>query len=198
MRLMPRSVRARVTAIFVLGAAATLALCLALLYLTLAGELRAALDEDLVGRSDDLSAALRAGDMGAIARDPLAQVYGVDGAVLAGSSALGDRRLLTVDAAREVKGQVLLTRSLPLGSNAKTTPVLLLARRIAPDGGVLAVGVSEAPVHAARQRLLGVLLVAAPLSRSAAQTAGTVAGLSTPPPLSGWIAGGRWCCRTLR
>ena len=72
MRLTPRSVRARVTAVFVLGAAATLALCLTLLYLTLARELQAALAEDLVGRGDDLSAALSGGDIGAVARDPLA------------------------------------------------------------------------------------------------------------------------------
>ena len=172
MRLTPRSVRARVTAVFVLGAAATLALCLTLLYLTLARELQAALAEDLVGRGDDLSAALSGGDIGAVARDPLAQVYGVDGAVLAGSSSLGGRRLLPVGAVRGVTGQVLVTRSVPLGSNGRTTQVQVLARRIAPDGGVLAVGVSESPVHAARQRLIVVLLVAAPLLVAALAAAG--------------------------
>ena len=172
MRLTPRSVRARVTAVFVLGAAATLALCLTLLYLTLARELQAALAEDLVGRGDDLSAALSGGDIGAVARDPLAQVYGVDGAVLAGSSSLGGRRLLPVEAVRGVTGQVLVTRSVPLGSNGRTTQVQVLARRIAPDEGVLAVGVSESPVHAARQRLIVVLLVAAPLLVAALAAAG--------------------------
>jgi two-component system, OmpR family, sensor kinase len=165
MRLRPRSVRARVTLVSTIGAAAALGLCLALLYATLDRQLTAALDADLAARSDDLVAALggnELNDLGVVARDPLAQLYATNGTVLAGSPSLGDRRLLPADQVRRAGAHTIETRWLPLGRAAAYGAVRVLSRRL---GGarVLSVGVSAEPLRHARQRLLGVLLVAAPV-----------------------------------
>jgi signal transduction histidine kinase len=146
---------------FTVGSAAALALCLVLLYVTLARQLTAALDADLTGRGDDLAAAIRAGDLHVVGQDPLAQLYAADGAVLAGSPSLGERRLLAVAEIRGLDAQTLRTRSLPLGRGGTPTAVRVLSRRL-DDGRVLAVAVSAEPLRDARQRLLAVLLIAAP------------------------------------
>src|SRR5688500_15003555 len=112
MRLMPRSLRARVTLVFTLGAAAVLGLCLALLYVTLDAQLTTALDEDLQARSGDLAAALRTTDAAVVARDPLAQLYAVDGTVLAGSPSLAGHRLLSAEDVRGLQGEAYQSRSL--------------------------------------------------------------------------------------
>jgi two-component system OmpR family sensor kinase len=169
MRLMPRSLRARVTLVFTVGAAAVLALCLALLYVALDRQLTAALDADLQARSGDLAAALRAGDTRVVARDPLAQLYAADGTVLVGSPSLGGRRLLSADQVRGLQRETQQTLSLPPGSD--TEAVRVLSRRLDPPG-VLAVGVSAEPLQAARERLLAVLLLAAPLLIGVLATAG--------------------------
>jgi two-component system, OmpR family, sensor kinase len=162
MRLVPRSIRARITLVFIAGAAAVLGLCLALLYVALDRQLTDALDADLHARSGDLAAAVRSGDLAVITRDPLAQLYGADGRVLTGSPALGQRRLLAAEDVRRLGGETLATRSLRSGDDAVPDSVRLLAQRL--DGSrVLAVAVSAEPLRDARQRLLGVLLLAAPL-----------------------------------
>ena len=159
---MPRSVRARVTLVFTLGVAAVLGLCLILLYVALDRQLTAALDADLSGRSDHLIAALDAGDLRAVARDPLAQLYGADGTVLASSPSLEDRRLLPADGVRRLDTQTLETRTLPPRRAGGPAAVRMLSRRL-KDARVLSVGVSAEPLHDARQQLLGVLLLAAPV-----------------------------------
>ena len=161
---MPRSIRARVTLVSTIGAAAALGLCLALLYITLDRQLTAALDAGLVARSDDLVAALGAADLGVVSRDPLAQLYTSTGTVLASSPSLADRRLLPAELVRRTGAQTLQTRWQPsprAGPTGAAWPVRVLSRRF--DGQVLSVGVSVEPLRDAQQRLLAVLLVAAPV-----------------------------------
>ena len=159
---------------FTIGAAAALGLCLALLYFALGRQLTTALDSDVHSRGADLVAAVRAGDAGVVARDPLAQLYAADGAVLASSPSLGERRLLTSD---EVRGLGVATsetiETQMISSNGEGTPaeVRLLVLPV-DEGRVLAVGVSAGPLQDARRRLLMVLLVAAPLLLAALGTGG--------------------------
>lgn len=163
-RLLPRSLRARVTLVFALGAAAAVGLCLALLYVALDRQLTAALDADLRDRGGDLVAAVRAGDVDVVASDPLAQLYAADGRVLAGSAALGEGRLLSPDEVRTPDRDPVGTIEARTLSSSGPAPesVRLLALRVDADR-VLGVGVSASPLQGARQRLLVVLLVAAPL-----------------------------------
>jgi signal transduction histidine kinase len=171
MRLTPRSLRARVTLLFTLGAAVALSLCLALLYVTLDRQLTTALDDDLRARSGDLAAALRTGDTSVVGRDPLAQVYAADGTVLASSPSLAGHRLLTADEVRNVRQVTVQARPVALGRRAATTTVRLLSQPVEPPG-VLVVAVSAEPSQAARERLLAVLLIAAPLLVAALGAAG--------------------------
>jgi signal transduction histidine kinase len=173
-RLLPRSLRARVTLVFCVGAGAALGLCLALLFVAMDRQLTASLDSDLRSRGADLVAAVNAGDTGVVDRDPLAQLYAADGGVIAGSPSLRERRLLAVDEVRGVGADApapIETRTLPSGGGVAPTEVRLLALPV--DGGrVLGVGVSVGPLQDARQRLLVVLLVAAPLLLAALGTGG--------------------------
>jgi len=157
----PHSLRARVTAIFMLGGAIALSVCLVLLYVALDRQLSATLDEDLSGRGTDLAAALAAGDADVVARDPMAQLYTADGRLLTGSTALRDQRLLGATEVRAVRRSDTITRTLPIGSGGRSQDVRLLSRRLGSDR-VLTVGVSAEPLLQARQRLLTVLLVAGP------------------------------------
>ena len=117
---MPRSLRARVTVIFVLGGAIALVLSLTLLYVALDRQLVAALDADLAGRSTDLAAALAAGDADVVARDPLAQLYTADGRLLTGSTALDDLRLLPAGEVRGIQSRIVVTQRVPLASGPRT------------------------------------------------------------------------------
>jgi two-component system OmpR family sensor kinase len=170
-RLGPRSLRTRVTLLFTIGAAAALGLCLALLYVALDRQLTAALDADLRSRGADLAAAVQAGDDGVVARDPLAQLYATDGAVLTGSPSLGVRRLLAANEVRGLPPATIETRTISSGGGAAPADVRLLALPV-DEGRVLAVGVSARPLQEARRRLLLVLLVAAPLLLAALGTGG--------------------------
>lgn len=163
MRLVPRSLRGRLTLVFTVGAAIVLALCLALLYISLDRQLSSALDQDLSTRSGDLSAALQAGgDSAVVARDPLAQLYAADGALVASSPSLGERRLLSADDVTHLQRETPETRSVQLHDDAVPMQVRLLPRRL-ESGQVLVVGVSGEPLRAARERLVAVLVLAAPI-----------------------------------
>lgn len=162
MRLLPRSLRSRVILVFTVGAAVVLSVCMALLYVALDNQLTSALDEDLSSRSSDISAALRAGDTGVVARDPMAQLYASDSTLLAGSASLGTTRLFSAADVRDLRREVAETRSIPIGGEAERSKVRILPRRLG-SGEVLVVGVSAEPLQAARERLVAVLLVAAPL-----------------------------------
>src|ERR1700754_4997950 len=128
-------------------------------------QLGASLDADLRSRGVDLSDAVRTADVSVVGRDPMAQLYTADGTLIAGSPALGDRRLMSVDEVRALDGDAIATIELPIPTptgEVASVPVERLAQRVDPDR-VLSVGVSAAPLQDARQRLLVVLLVAAPL-----------------------------------
>ena len=170
------------TLVFTVGAAAALGLCLALLYVALDRQLTAALDADLRSRGADLVAAVRAGDAGVVARDPLAQLYAADGAVLTGSPSLREHRLLAAD---EVRGlgidtpETIETRTLSSNGGAAPAEVRLLSLPV-DTGRVLAVGVSAGSLQDARQRLLMVLLC-----RSALLAALGTGGCSSSAPPCG-------------
>ncbi len=171
MRLGPRSLRARLTLVVTLGAAAALGLALALLYAALNRQLATTLDRDLTTRAGDLAAAVRTGDTSSVARDPLAQLYAADGTLLAGSPVLVDRRLLPADDVRSLEGDTLRTRTLPEQGEAAPLTARVFTQRL-DDGRVLSVGVSAQPLEKARQGLLQVLLIAAPVLLGALAAAG--------------------------
>ncbi|OLT09222.1 two-component sensor histidine kinase [Pseudonocardia sp. CNS-004] len=171
MRLVPRSLRVRLVVVFAIGASVALTFGLVLLYLLLDRQLSGVLDADLARRSDDLAAAVVAGDADVVRADPLAQLYAADGSLLAGSPVMGDRPLLDAGQVRGVRGAELTTATLPLAPGATPAQVRLLSLRIA-DGRVLVVGVPAGAVQAARDQLLVVLLVAAPLLVGLVSTAG--------------------------
>ncbi|SFL57202.1 sensor histidine kinase [Geodermatophilus ruber] len=171
MRLGPRSLRARLTLVVTLGAAAAVGLALALLYITLDRQLATTLDRDLTARGNDLAAAVAAGGADAVARDPLAQLYAADGALLAGSPSLGERRLLAAGEVRHLDTDRLETRILPARGGAAEVVARVLSQPL-DDARVLSVGVSVEPLRQARQGLLQVLLLAAPLLLAAVAGAG--------------------------
>ncbi|GAB2808917.1 ATP-binding protein [Actinoallomurus bryophytorum] len=159
MRPVPGSLRARLLLVSTLGASAALVLSLILLYLMLVRQLNTALDDDLAQRGHDLATATTQGDLGAVQRDPLAQLYAGDGTLIGGSPSLARVRLLSVPEVRSLTGSELTHRSLPQARGDE--PARQLSRRI-PHGRVLAVAVSTRTVQAARERLAVVLFLAAP------------------------------------
>ncbi|MQA78787.1 MAG: HAMP domain-containing protein [Streptosporangiales bacterium] len=162
MRLLPRSLRARLVVGFACGASAAVVLCLVLLYVLLDRQLGAALDAGLANRATDLTATANTGDLTVIRRDALAQLYAPDGSIVASSTSLSGSRLLDTGQVRAVDGRTFLTRRLTLGPGQQAEPVRLLSQRL-PAGRVLSVAASAEPIEAARGRLLVVLLLAAPL-----------------------------------
>ncbi|MFI7700106.1 sensor histidine kinase [Nonomuraea sp. NPDC049480] len=163
MRLLPGSMRARVTLVTAAGAVCALVVCLALLYAALDRQLQAAIDDGLAVRAGDLAVALENDDVAALIDDPMAQLYGRGGEVTAGSTSLEGRRLLTTEQVHQVGDITLSTRTLPIGDGGAEISVRLLSERLEPGGGVLTVGVSAEPIQAAKDRLAIVLFLAAPL-----------------------------------
>jgi hypothetical protein len=149
-----------VTVAFTVGAAVVLGLCLAVLYLTLNRQFAVAFDADLAARADDLASAVRAGDGAVVSRDPLAQLYGPDGAVIEGSPALSGSRLLSPSEVGRADGRTLRTE--PVADIAGVPRVRVLSERLA-DGHMLAVGVATGPLDEVRRLLLQVVLLAAPV-----------------------------------
>jgi two-component system OmpR family sensor kinase len=158
--LAPRSVRGRITLAFTMGAAVVLALCLAVLYLTLDRQFSVAFDADLAARADDLVSAVQAGDRSIVAEDPLAQLYGRDGAVIDGSPVLSGTRLLSPAEVARAGGRALRTE--PVDDVAGVPRARVLSEPL-PDGRVLAVAVATGPLDEVRRLLLQVVLLAAPV-----------------------------------
>lgn len=163
-----RSLRARVSLIFILGTTAAVAVVLVVFYAVLDTQLKHAQEEGLSVRSDILSAAIRAGDMDVIERDPLAQYYGPRGDVVESSYSLGDRRLLSVVEARRLESRGS-DHELDLETSGDSAVRLL---SVPLNDGLLTVGVSADPVVTARARLIEVLSVAAPLLMTVVAVAG--------------------------
>jgi two-component system, OmpR family, sensor kinase len=162
MRLMPRSLRARLVVLFAVGTLVVLILSLALLYVALSRQLSAALDADLNTRSNDILAALRTGDLSAVSVDPMAQVYDGNGTVAFSSTGLGVR-LLDDAQVRAVHGTDAASRTLPLGYHGADVRVRLLSRQVGLSGDVLTVGQPSGAFEHAGSRQLTVLAAAAPL-----------------------------------
>jgi len=131
-RLLPRSLRARLVVLFTVGTTVVLLASLALLYAALDKQLRDAVDADLAGRSNDLTAAVRTGDISAVSDDLMAQLYSADGGVLASSASVATRRLLSTGQVGAVRSTGFASRSLPLGHLGQSVRVRLLTRR-SPD-----------------------------------------------------------------
>lgn len=200
-RWYPQTLRSRVTAVVVAGAAVLLTVALGLLYLTLNAEVHAAVDDGLRARLQDLSA-LSSTSPRSIA-DPYAQVVNRQGDVIAASATAPATLILTADeltAAR--RGLVLVDRSAP----GLPEPARLAARAVPGTDRVVIAGTSLTVVDATTDRLLlglGVALVGliglltvivrwainvslrpvVALSRRAARisTAGSTARLPHPP-----------------
>ncbi|MGQ0842921.1 MAG: sensor histidine kinase [Sporichthyaceae bacterium] len=145
------------------GAATTVALlaAFALFYVLLDKQLTQAQERGLEVRANYLAAAVKAGNLQAVQRDPLAQLYGPAGEVLAESTSLSGRRLLGVaEAVRaERRGS---TRPVNLESSGDA-PVRLRSQPLGPGLGLLTVGVSAEPVERGHDRLVKLVLIAGPL-----------------------------------
>jgi two-component system, OmpR family, sensor kinase len=170
-RLAPRSLRFRLTAIFTLGAAVVVAVALALLYVSLDRQLATTLDVDLRARAGDVAEAVLSGNVEVVSGDPMCQLYSADGTLVASSPSLDGRRLLPAEDVRGLGADRLDTRTVPAGANSETLAVRVFSTRLS-DERVLSVGVSTDPLDDARQGLLQVLLLAAPLLLAVLAAAG--------------------------
>jgi two-component system OmpR family sensor kinase len=171
-RVVPRSVRTRLVLFFSVGTALVLLACLLVLHEALDRQLDSALANDLSGRYDDLSAAVEAHDLRAVADDPLAQVYAADGTLMASSRGIRDRRLLTMAQVTAVTHEQRTSAVLPVGVQRTETEVRMLSGR--SSDYVLAVAAPSDVVDSAGGRQLVVLALAAPL---------LIAGLAA----AGWV-----------
>lgn len=155
------SLTTRVVATFGLAASVVLLVAFVLFSAMLDRQLSQSQERGLQVRTNYLSAAIRAGDVQAVTRDPLAQFYGPRGEVIAGSTALADRRLLSVEEAirAEERGT---TREVNL-ETAGSGPIRLRSEPLGPDLGLLVVGVSAEPVRQAHDRLVLLTAIAGPL-----------------------------------
>ncbi|HEX3826250.1 MAG TPA: ATP-binding protein [Sporichthyaceae bacterium] len=161
MKLRPRSLTARITVTFGLAVSAALFVVFTIFYVVLDHELTSAQERGLQIRAGYLAAALRSGSLDTVTHDPLAQYYDPSGNVLVSSTALAGRRLLNVDEARLLESRGI-TRNLDLETSGNG-PVRLLTRPLGGGLGLLAVGVSAEPVVNAQDRLIEIILIAAPL-----------------------------------
>jgi two-component system OmpR family sensor kinase len=163
-----RSLRARVSLIFILGTSVAVSVVLVVFYAVLDTQLKHAQEHGLDVRSDNLAAAIRSNEMDVVQRDPLAQYYGPQGDVLESSYSLGGRRLLGLAEARRLEARGS-DHELDLEITGDSAVRLL---SVPVNGGLLTVGVSADPVVKARARLVEVLTVAAPLLMTVVAFAG--------------------------
>jgi signal transduction histidine kinase len=149
-RLRPATLRGRITVAYAGGVVLVVAAATVLGYLLVAGQLRAAVIDDLEIRLGDLRGA-PAGDVGA---DPYAQLLRA-GRVLAHSTAAPDGPVLDADElTRALRGEVVVSRVPGLRGDA------LLAVERRPNGDLLVVGASLAPIQRALDQVLVGLLAA--------------------------------------
>ncbi|GAA4451527.1 hypothetical protein GCM10023170_038890 [Phytohabitans houttuyneae] len=148
--------RGRLVAAYAIGLAVVVAVVLGAGYLALAAQLRAASAGELSVRLDDVSAAVEAGDVRPVERDPYAQVISGD-TVGARSAATPTTPVLSPrEQVVAGHGRMVERRSAGLRGTA------LLAGRRLPDGRLLVVGTSLATVDDAARRVLVGLAVLGP------------------------------------
>ncbi|GAA2905524.1 two-component sensor histidine kinase [Actinoplanes cyaneus] len=162
-RLIPASLRARLALVFGVGTSMVVLLALSLLYLVLDHQLDAAVDQDLAARSDDLVAAVRTHDLGAVHGDPMAQLYGPDGTPIATAAAIRGRVLLTPTQVRAVHRTTFGDGTLPPRDTGGPMPLRLLSRPVGDSGQVLTVALPLSAIDRAGSRQLIVLAIATPL-----------------------------------
>jgi signal transduction histidine kinase len=167
LRLLPPSLRARLIVLFAAGTTIVLLGSLALLYAVLARQTGDAVDAELAGRSRDLAASVRTGDVSAVSDDLMAQLYTGTGGVLASSRSVAGHRLLSPAQVTAVRATSLVSLSLPLGHHGQSVRERLLTRRVDPTGPVLTVAVPADAVERGSTRQLLVLALAAPVLAAA-------------------------------
>ena len=177
MRFPPRTLRARLAALFALGAGSVLVAGLILLHAHLTAELDGAVNATLRRRAAELATRIQTGDATVTRSEGFAQILDADGMVVSASQTLSaDAALLTraeLDSA--LQGETLFDRWVPgLGQHGR-----LLARPLVAGGRplVVVVGASKDPIVRAQKRLRLALAVAGPLM---------VAGLA----FGGWLLAG--------
>jgi two-component system, OmpR family, sensor kinase len=162
-RLVPTSLRARLALVFGVGTSVLLLLSLALLYVALHHQLNGAVDADLAGRSDDLTASVQANDLTAVAGDPMAQLYTADGTPIATAVSIAGRVLLNPAQVRAVHGTTVMSSTLPLLAAGAPLRVRLLSRPVGKSGQILTVALPSAAIEGAGTRQLLVLALATPI-----------------------------------
>ncbi|MFI1996353.1 sensor histidine kinase [Actinoplanes sp. NPDC020271] len=162
-RLIPTSLRARLALVFGVGTSVVLLLALSLLYVVLDHELAEAVDQDLAARSDDLVAAVRTHDLGAVHGDPMAQLYGADGVPIVTAAAIRGQLLLTPGQVHAVRGSTFGDGTLPPRDTGSPMPLRLLSRPVGSTGQVLTVALPLSAIDRAGARQLIVLAVATPV-----------------------------------
>jgi two-component system, OmpR family, sensor kinase len=157
-RLLPRSLRGRLTLVIMLAAVLVAGVGLVLLYTVLDAQLRGAVDDGLQGRLDDVVAEARTGQ-GSVLDDPYAQVVNDRGEVTAASPAAPEEAVLTtVERASAGDGVVFGQRQVPgLPGVAR-----LAAETVPGTDSTAVVGASLSGVEAANDRLALVLGLALP------------------------------------
>ena len=156
MRLLPGTLRGRLVAAYAIGLAVVVGVVLVAGYLALAAQLRAAASGELSVRLDDVSAAVEAGDVRPVERDPYAQVISGD-TVSARSAATPTTPVLSVEEQAVARRGLTFERH-----SAGLRGTALLAGRRLPDGRLLVVGTSLATVDDAARRVLVGLAVLGP------------------------------------
>jgi two-component system, OmpR family, sensor kinase len=161
-RLVPRTLRGRITVAYAVGLALVVTAGLALAYAGLTSQLRNAAAQDLGTRVDDLVAAVQVGDVATLERDPYAQVVDVvhgTGRVTARSGATPSTPILTdgelVSASRH---RIEIRRTVP-----DLAPAALLIAQPARTGQVVVAATSLQAVELAADRILLGLIVLGPL-----------------------------------
>jgi signal transduction histidine kinase len=156
-----RSLTARLVWLVALATSLVLLVAVLLFYVMLDRQLTQSQERGLRTRADYLAASIRAGDIQAVTRDPLAQFYGPSGEVIAGSTALAGRRLLSVEEAvrAEQRGS---TRLVNLETSGAAS-IRLRSQALGPDVGLITVGSSADPVRQAHDRLVLLTLITGPL-----------------------------------
>ncbi|MDQ4054146.1 MAG: ATP-binding protein [Actinomycetota bacterium] len=158
-RLVPRTLRARLTSVVVIGASLLLIAGLGVLYVVLERQLHAAIDDGLRARVDDVSAAATTGEGGQLA-DPYAQVLRSDGTVVAASSSAPGRAVLTAEQRRVARDELIFVSTSVPGLES---PARLAAQSVPGTDRIVVVGTSLDDVEETGDRLLLVLGLALPV-----------------------------------
>lgn len=185
-------IRIRVTLAFTAAMAVVLVATGAFLYLRLASELDAAIDQGLRARAGDVAALLQSGGAGLTAsgRSPLteqgenlAQVLTVDGRVVDATPPLRAAPLLTGDEARRAARSTLVLDGRGVPGEGDPARLLATGARAGPDRYVVVVGTPTEDRRDALRNLAGLLLIGGPAALLLASLAGYGAAAAALRPV---------------